>query len=80
LSGIRTHDPSNQPVKTHASDRTATVTGMENTLNILNTQKKGPFLNTLEKFHIYKAKKKKFGNLFNENCTDIYNPIFEQML
>jgi hypothetical protein len=27
LSGIRTHDPNNQPVKTHASDRTATVTG-----------------------------------------------------
>jgi hypothetical protein len=25
-SGIRTHDPSNQPAKTHASDRTATVT------------------------------------------------------
>jgi hypothetical protein len=24
LSGIRTHDPSNQPAKTHASDRTAT--------------------------------------------------------
>jgi hypothetical protein len=27
LSGIRTHDPSNQPAKTHASDRTAPVTG-----------------------------------------------------
>jgi hypothetical protein len=27
LSGIRNHDPSNQPAKTHASDRTATVTG-----------------------------------------------------
>jgi hypothetical protein len=27
LSGIRTHDPSNQPAKTHASGRTATVTG-----------------------------------------------------
>jgi hypothetical protein len=27
LSGIRTHDPSNQPAKTHTSDRTATVTG-----------------------------------------------------
>jgi hypothetical protein len=27
LSGIRTHNPSNQPAKTHASDRTATVTG-----------------------------------------------------
>jgi hypothetical protein len=30
LSGIRTHDPNNQPAKTHASDRTATVTGCEN--------------------------------------------------
>jgi hypothetical protein len=28
LSGIRTHGPSNQPAKTHASDRTATVTGI----------------------------------------------------
>jgi hypothetical protein len=28
LSGIPTHDPSNQPAKTHASDRTAIVTGM----------------------------------------------------
>jgi hypothetical protein len=28
LSGIRTHDPSNQPAKIHASDRTATVTGI----------------------------------------------------
>jgi hypothetical protein len=28
LSGIRTHDPSNQPAKTHTSDRTATVTGL----------------------------------------------------
>jgi hypothetical protein len=28
LSEIRTHDPSNQPAKTHASDRTATVTGI----------------------------------------------------
>jgi hypothetical protein len=27
LIGIRTHDPSNQPAKTHASDFTATVTG-----------------------------------------------------
>jgi hypothetical protein len=27
LSGIRTHDPSNQPAKIHVSDRTATVTG-----------------------------------------------------
>jgi hypothetical protein len=32
LSGIRTHNPSNQPAKTHTSDRTATVTGMHNIL------------------------------------------------
>jgi hypothetical protein len=31
LSGIQTHVPSNQPAKTDASDRTATVTG---TLNV----------------------------------------------
>jgi hypothetical protein len=28
LSGTRTHDPNNQQAKTHASDRTATVTGI----------------------------------------------------
>jgi hypothetical protein len=28
LSGIRTHNPSNQPAKAHASNRTATVTGL----------------------------------------------------
>jgi hypothetical protein len=27
LSGIRTHDPGKQPAKTHASDRTASLTG-----------------------------------------------------
>jgi ketopantoate hydroxymethyltransferase len=33
LSGTRTHDPSNQPAKTHASDRTATVTGYNSFLS-----------------------------------------------
>jgi hypothetical protein len=51
---------------------------MENTLKILNTQGKGPYLNTLEKFHIYKTKKS--GILLNENYTDTYNPIFEILL
>jgi hypothetical protein len=36
LSGIRTHDPSNQPVKTHASDRTATVTGIQSNYSYEN--------------------------------------------
>jgi hypothetical protein len=30
LSRIRTHDPSNQPAKTHASDHTPAVTGITN--------------------------------------------------
>jgi hypothetical protein len=51
---------------------------IENTLNILNVQKKGKFLNTLEKFDIYK--KQKTDNLLNESCTDTYNPIFELIL
>jgi hypothetical protein len=29
LNGIRTHDPRNKLAKTHASDRTATVTGIK---------------------------------------------------
>jgi hypothetical protein len=36
LSGIRTDDPSNQPAKTHASDRTATVTGSNYLLATFN--------------------------------------------
>jgi hypothetical protein len=51
---------------------------VENTLNVLNIQKKGAFLNTLEKFHIYKTQKT--DNLLNEDSTDIYNPIFELLL
>jgi hypothetical protein len=51
---------------------------IENTLNILNVQKKGAFLNTLEKFHIYQ--KQKTDNLLNESCTYTYNPIFEFLL
>jgi hypothetical protein len=38
LSGIRTHDPSNQPAKNHASDRTATVTGINKSLALKNQQ------------------------------------------
>jgi hypothetical protein len=34
LSGIRTHDPSNQPAKTHTSDRTATVTGNDSVIQV----------------------------------------------
>jgi hypothetical protein len=38
LSGIRNHDPNNQPAKTHASDRTATVTGIKFFTTCINNQ------------------------------------------
>jgi hypothetical protein len=41
LSGIRTHDPSNQPAKTLASDRTAAVTCLS-TFALLKTPQIGP--------------------------------------
>jgi hypothetical protein len=46
---------------------------VENTMEILNFQEKGNYLNTLERFHIYKAKKT--GGLLNDNYVD--NPVFE---
>jgi predicted GIY-YIG superfamily endonuclease len=51
---------------------------VENTLNVLNVEKNGAFLYTLEKFHIYKTQKT--DNLLNENSIDIYNPIFKLLL
>jgi hypothetical protein len=51
---------------------------LENTTKILNIQEKGPYLNTLEKFHFYKTKKTDL--LRNDNYADIYNPIYELLL
>jgi hypothetical protein len=48
---------------------------IENTMEILNFQEKGKYLNILEKFHIYEANKT--GILLNDNFTDIFNPIFD---
>jgi hypothetical protein len=36
LSGIRTHDPSNQPAKTHTSDHMVTVTGIKRFIYLEN--------------------------------------------
>jgi hypothetical protein len=56
----------------HAYDR------KENTLKILNIQEKVTYLNTIERFHIYKTKKTAI--LLNDNYTDTYNPLFELIL
>jgi hypothetical protein len=47
---------------------------IEDTLSILHVEKKGPLMNTLEQFHIYRLNK---DNLhLNDTYTDTYNPIF----
>jgi hypothetical protein len=50
---------------------------LEDTLQVLHIQNKGPHLNTLERFHIYKEQKT--GTILNDNHMDHYNPIFEFM-
>jgi hypothetical protein len=47
-------------------------------LKMLNIKEKGPYLNTVEKFRIYKIKET--GILINDDCADTYNPIFELLL
>jgi hypothetical protein len=51
---------------------------LEDTLEILNLQRKGLHLNTLEKFHI--CKENKTGQLLNEVRTDQYNRLFELLI
>jgi hypothetical protein len=47
---------------------------IEDTLSILYHEKKGPLMNALEQFHIYRLSK---DNLHvNDTHTDTYNPIF----
>jgi hypothetical protein len=51
---------------------------LENSLEILNIQGKGSYLNTLERFHIYRTKQT--GYLLNDIHADTYNPIFELLI
>jgi hypothetical protein len=47
----------------------------EDTLQIVKIQSKGPQLNTLERFHIYKENET--GLLLNDTYTDQHNRLFE---
>jgi hypothetical protein len=51
---------------------------IEDTLNILHFKKKGPLMNSLEQFHIYRLGK---DNLhLKVTHTDTYNPIFNLII
>jgi hypothetical protein len=44
-------------------------------MDVVEKQHKGPYLNTVEKFHIYNKVK---GNLvLNDNLCELSSPIFE---
>jgi hypothetical protein len=51
---------------------------LEDTLQVVSIQNKGPHLNTLEIFHIYKEQKT--GTILNDNHVDLYNPLFELVM
>jgi hypothetical protein len=47
------------------------------TMEIVEKERKGKRLNTLERYHIYKASKNK--TQMNDTNIDVYNPIFEAL-
>jgi hypothetical protein len=47
-------------------------------MKILHIEKKGPKLNTLERFHMYKMTKK--GLQINDTFTDIHNPVSDVLI
>jgi hypothetical protein len=50
---------------------------MENTMDIIETNKKGQYLNTLENYHIYRATRK--NTHMNNINRDIHNSIFKEL-
>jgi hypothetical protein len=60
-----------QHVLNSGHERAHNIADME----ILETQYKSPYLNTLEKLHIFKCRRE--SQILNEMQFDVYNPIFE---
>jgi len=51
---------------------------MEKCMSVLHTTKKGPMMNTLERFYIYQATKT--NTQLNDKSTVTPNPIFDTIL
>jgi hypothetical protein len=47
---------------------------MQDTMDILHIERKGPLMNTLERFHIYSLSKENLQ--MHDTYTDMHNPIF----
>jgi hypothetical protein len=76
IEAIRNNN-SNSGYSNHILNTGHTHGTITDTMDIVNTGKKGKHLNTLEKYHIYRTSK---DNLhMNDTYIDIYNPIFETL-
>jgi hypothetical protein len=58
----------------HILDTQHAYGNIEDTLDILHIEKKGPLMNTLKRFHIYKLSQENMQ--LSDTYTDIHNPIF----
>jgi uncharacterized pyridoxamine 5'-phosphate oxidase family protein len=57
----------------HILNKEHTYSSLENNLDIVNIQLKGQYVNTLDRYYIYKTKKSTLSLIYYA----IYNPIFE---
>jgi hypothetical protein len=76
IQAIRNNN-SNSGYSNHTLNTGHTYVSITDTMDIIKTERKGKYLNTLEKYHIYKINK----NTLHMNGTYIviYNPIFETL-
>jgi hypothetical protein len=76
IHDIRTNN-SNTGYTNHILNTGHTYGTITDTMEIMETERKGKHLNMLERYHIYKASKNKIQ--MNDTNIDVYNPIFEAL-
>jgi hypothetical protein len=74
IQAIRNNKP-NSKYSQHILDTQRTYNTIEKTMKILQYEKEGPIMNTLEGFHVYNLSKQK--PQMNDTCRDLHNPIFD---
>jgi hypothetical protein len=74
LNAIRNNN-SNSDYSSHILNTGHRYGSITDTMDIISTGMKGRYLNTLEKYHIYKISK---NNLYmNDTHIEVHNPIFQ---
>jgi hypothetical protein len=76
IHDIRSNN-SNSGYSSHILNTGHTYGTITDTMEIITTGRKGKHSNTLEKYHIYKVRKKNLH--MNNTNIDTYNPIFEEL-